>query len=207
MKVAVVTDELHKKEFLSKPILAGVILCFVNEPKNIPADAAVVFDLLFSNNKERVALLHQFLPRPVFINAVTDTLADIDQPFIRINAWPGFLKRKITEAAVLPQQEKIMKDIFEKLGWQYQLVADVTGMVSARIICMMINEAYFTLNEKVSTKEEMDIAMKLGTHYPYGPFEWGRIVGVKKIQELLCQLSNENNLYEVSTLLTNDTIL
>ena len=24
-----------------------------------------------------------------------------------------------------------------------------------------------------ATKEEIDIAMKLGTGYPFGPFEWG----------------------------------
>ncbi len=207
MKVAVVANELQKEEFLSKQIKNNANVCFVKEPQNIPADTYIVFDLLFEHTNDRVSLLKKFLPRPVFINAVSDRLAAIDQPFIRINAWPGFLKRNIMEAVVLPPQEKIMKDAFEKLGWQYQLVADTAGMVSARIICMIINEAHFALNEKVSTKEEIDTAMKLGTSYPYGPFEWSRIIGIKKICEILFQLSNENNLYEVSTLLTNDLIV
>jgi 3-hydroxybutyryl-CoA dehydrogenase len=206
MKLVVVANEQLKDEFLSKPIAGYANVCFVNGPGNIPADAYIVFDLLFENTSERISLLEKFLPRPVFVNAVNDTLADIDQPFIRINAWPGFLKRALTEVAVLPGQEQIMHQVFEQLGWQYQVVPDCTGMVSARIISMIINEAYFTLEEKISTKDEIDTAMKSGTHYPYGPFEWSRRIGLKKIYELLTQLSKGNKSYEVSTLLTHDLI-
>ena len=56
----------------------------------------------------------------------------------------------------------------------------------------------------MSTKEEIDIAMKLGTNYPYGPFEWGEKIGLKKIHEMLAALIKENKLYEVSALLTDE---
>jgi 3-hydroxybutyryl-CoA dehydrogenase len=203
MKLAIIANEQLKEEFLSKQILHYANVCFVEEPRNIPADTYIVFDLLFENTKERIFLLKQFLPRPVFINAVNETLAGIDHPFIRINAWPTFLKRDITEVAVLPGQEQVMQDAFEYLGWRYQVVPDITGMISPRITGMIINEAYFTLDEKVSTKKEIDIAMKSGTHYPYGPFEWSTKIGLKKIYEMLIQLSKENKSYEVSTLLTH----
>ncbi|GAC1430911.1 MAG: hypothetical protein NVSMB7_07100 [Chitinophagaceae bacterium] len=206
MKLAVVANEELKEAFLSKPIVNYANVCFVKEPENIPADAYIIFDLLFEHTTERVSILKKFLPRPVFINAVNATLAAIDQPFIRINAWPCFLKRQITEVAVLPEQEKMVKDVFEQLGWNYQVVPDDTGMVSARIIGMIINEAYFTLEEKISTKEEIDIAMKLGTHYPYGPFEWSRQIGLKKIYAMLMQLSKGNTSYKVSTLLMHEMI-
>ena len=58
-------------------------------------------------------------------------------------------------------------------------VKDEPGFVSARIVAMMINEAYFTWEAGTSTKEEIDIAMKLGTGYPYGPFEWGEKIGLR----------------------------
>ena len=45
---------------------------------------------------------------------------------------------------------------------------------------MIINEAYFTWEAGTSTKEEIDIAMKLGTGYPYGPFEWGEKIGLSR---------------------------
>jgi 3-hydroxybutyryl-CoA dehydrogenase len=207
MKLAVIANEQLKDEFLSKKIMDYANVCFVKVPQNIPADTYIVFDLLFENTPERVSLLKQFLPRPVFINAVNETLADIGQPFIRINAWPTFLKRNITEVAALPEQEQIIKDVFEQLGWNYQLVPDLVGMISPRIICMIINEAYFTLGEKVSTKEEIDIAMKCGTNYPYGPFEWSEQIGLEKIYKMLSRLGKKNKSYEVSTLLTHEIII
>jgi 3-hydroxybutyryl-CoA dehydrogenase len=205
MKLAVIANDQLKEEFLSKPISDYANVCFVKAPQNVPADTYIVFDLLFENTTERIFLLKQFLPRPVFINAVAETLAEINQPFIRINAWPTFLQRKITEVVVLPEQEQIMKDVFEQLGWSFQMVPDIAGMISARIIGMVINEAYFALSEKVSTKEEIDIAMKYGTSYPYGPFEWSKKIGLKKIYALLNPLSKKNISYEVSALLAYET--
>lgn len=207
MKLAVITNEQLKAAFFSKQTANSATVCFVKEPQHVPADTYIVFDLLFEHTRERVSLLEQFLPRLVFINAVTDTLTAIGQPFIRINAWPTFLKRNIIEIAALPEQQKPVKDAFEQLGWDYQLVPDITGMISARIISTVINEAYYTLNEEVSTKEEIDTAMKLGTNYPYGPFEWSEKIGLKNIYELFVQLNKENNLYEVSTLLTSEIIV
>jgi 3-hydroxybutyryl-CoA dehydrogenase len=56
----------------------------------------------------------------------------------------------------------------------------------------MINEAYFTWESKVSTKDQIDIAMKLGTNYPLGPFEWARHIGLGRITGLLRSLSRTN---------------
>ena len=207
MKLAVVTNDRLKEEFLSKPIPGSASLCFVKDPRDIPADSSVIFDLLFVCNRERISQLRQFLPRPVFVNAVAHTLSRIQAPFIRINAWPTFLGRAIAEIATLPGDEYLAEDLLGKLGWKYQLVPDITGMISPRITGAIINEAYFTLDEKVSTKEEIDTAMKLGTGYPFGPFEWCEKIGVKAVREMLVQLSNENNLYEVSTLFMNENIV
>ena len=95
-------------------------------------------------------------------------------PFVRINGWPGFLKRPVVEASsnsktIKEKAEKIFNDLDKKTEW----VPDEPGFITARIIAMIINEAWFALEEGISTKEEIDTAMKLGTNYPYGPFEWG----------------------------------
>lgn len=204
MKVAVITNKQLKNEFLVKGVPDYANVCFVEDPQNIPADTYIVFDLLFEHTHERICLLQQFLPRPVIINAVSDTLAAIGQPFIRINAWPTFLKRSITEAAVLTGQEQMAQEAFEKLNWPYQLLPDLTGMVSARITAMIINEAYFTLAEKVGSKDAIDEAMQLGTGYPYGPFEWSKLIGLTNIYTLLLQLNKEDQRYEVSALLATE---
>ena len=69
---------------------------------------------------------------------------------------------------------------------------------------MIINEAYFALEESISTKEEIDIAMKLGTNYPYGPFEWGKKIGLKNIRNLLYELTLEERRYQPAPLLIKE---
>ena len=69
---------------------------------------------------------------------------------------------------------------------------------------MIINEAYFTLEENVSTKEEIDIAMKLGTNYPYGPFEWSKKIGLKNIADLLKELFITEKRYQPAALLLKE---
>jgi 3-hydroxybutyryl-CoA dehydrogenase len=202
MKLAVITNEILKEEFLLKEIPASIEIVFINGVKDIPAGADVVIDLLFKYDTERIAVLKQFLPKPVIINSVTFTLAVIECPFTRINAWPTFLKRNITELTVLPTQEDAVKDLFKQLGWNYQLVPDISGMISARVVAMVVNEAYFTFGEAVSTKEEIDTAMKLGTNYPFGPFEWSERIGLENIYELLVTLNESDKRYEIAPALT-----
>ena len=79
--------------------------------------------------------------------------------------------------------------ILQQLNKRYIFVPDEPGFISARIIAMIINEAYYALDEKVSSKTDIDIAMKLGTNYPYGPFEWSNIIGVQQVYKLLAKLS------------------
>ncbi len=75
------------------------------------------------------------------------------------------------------------------------------GFISASVIAMIINEAYFAKADGVSTEAEIDLAMKLGTNYPYGPFEWAQKIGLKNILNLLTSMSEQNNKYAPSPLL------
>ena len=60
------------------------------------------------------------------------------------------------------------------------------------------------LNEGVSTKEEVDTAMKLGTNYPYGPFEWAQNIGLRNVVDLLQKLSLAQPRYEPAVLLVEE---
>jgi len=72
------------------------------------------------------------------------------------------------------------------------------------VVSTIINEAYFSIEDEISSREEIDIAMKLGTNYPYGPFEWSKLIGLKKIYSLLERLSKENSRYIPSDLLKKE---
>jgi 3-hydroxybutyryl-CoA dehydrogenase len=57
-------------------------------------------------------------------------------------------------------------------GFDARRVADTPGLVVARTIAMLINEAADAVRQGVCTAEGADAAMKLGVNYPAGPFEW-----------------------------------
>ncbi len=139
--------------------------------------------------------------RPIFINSVIETLEEKGLPknVSRINGWPGFLQRSTWEIAT--NDKGIAGQVFKGLGWNIAFVRDEPGLVAARVISMIINEAFFALEEGVSTIDEIDLAMKLGTNYPYGPFEWLDKIGVENIYSLLKRLSIRDKRYLVSRLL------
>ena len=60
------------------------------------------------------------------------------------------------------------------LGLSPLPVADTPGLVVARTVAMLINEAADAVLQGVCTPEGADAAMKLGVNYPAGPFEWLR---------------------------------
>lgn len=142
-----------------------------------------------------------FSAKPILINSVCRTLKELHAPenVIRINGWNGFLSRHTWE--ISGQHNETFESIFNALGKKTASLPDLPGFVSPRIIAMIINEAYFALEEKLSTKGDIDTAMKLGTNYPYGPFEWASLIGVEKIFELLEHLSIHDKRYVPATLL------
>ena len=78
---------------------------------------------------------------------------------------------------------------------------DIAGFITPRIVVSIINEAHIALEEKVSNETEIDTAMKLGTNYPYGPFEWNELIGPEKVYNLLDALSKEHERYRPCELL------
>jgi len=98
--------------------------------------------------------------------------------------------------------EKIFSALNRKTKW----VTGIAGFISARVVAAIINEAYYALEQNVSTKEEIDIAMKLGTNYPYGPFEWADKIGLKNIYDLLITLSGTEKRYQPAVLLQKEAV-
>ncbi len=146
-------------------------------------------------DSKRIELLARLLPSPVFINSVIHTLSELHPDLIRINAWPGFLESSLLEAAASPDSIVKARRIF---GDRILFVGDVPGFVNPRIISMIINEAFFTLRAGTSSREEIDIAMKLGTGYPLGPFEWSEKIGHHRVAALLSVMGRIDSMYEMA---------
>jgi 3-hydroxybutyryl-CoA dehydrogenase len=52
------------------------------------------------------------------------------------------------------------------------------GFAVNRILCPMINEAIFALQEGIATAEEIDAGMKLGCNHPLGPLALADLIGL-----------------------------
>jgi 3-hydroxybutyryl-CoA dehydrogenase len=74
------------------------------------------------------------------------------------------------------------------LGLEPHEVGDTPGLVVARTVAMLINEASDAVHQGVCTPEGADAAMKLGVNYPAGPFEWLQAWSVEGVVSLLDRL-------------------
>lgn len=77
-------------------------------------------------------------------------------------------------------------------GWTPRQMADAAGLVVARTIAMLINEAADAVLQGVCTADAADSAMKLGVNYPAGPFEWLAAWNVHAVVKLLDHLDNQH---------------
>ncbi len=164
------------------------------------ADANAFFNL---HNSE-IFPEFEFFKKPVFINSVVQTLDDLVAPpnVYRINGWSTFLQRSFWEISGAINED--VEAIFKSCNIRINFVKDEPGFIAARVIAMIINEAYFALEDNVSSKAEIDTAMKLGTNYPYGPFEWAQLIGNKNILALLQHLCSTDSRYKPSEFLMKE---
>ena len=207
MKIAVITNDALKEEWLAQGMQDDAGTQWLAEPMAVE-NADCYIDLLFQPDAERINKLQKLQPAIIIVNSVLATLDKLPDKFIRINGWPSFLKRPVVESSCSHDELKSqVKKIFSSFNKIVEWVPDVPGFITARVISMIINEAYITLDEKVSSKKEIDIAMKLGTNYPYGPFEWSEKTGLKNIYELLSMLSITHTRYEPASLLKKEALL
>ncbi|MCK9480650.1 MAG: 3-hydroxyacyl-CoA dehydrogenase family protein [Bacteroidia bacterium] len=87
-------------------------------------------------------------------------------------------------------------------------VDDRVGMVTPRVVCMIINEAYYTVQEGTASRSDVDLGMKLGTAYPLGPFEWAKKIGEYNVYALLKAVYEDtmDERYKICNLLKTEAL-
>ncbi len=98
-------------------------------------------------------------------------LAVFDRPLLLSTAQGLALAYALAEPASEAWQHEAPAWL-AALGFAPLQVADTPGLVVARTVAMLINEAADAVLQGVCTAEAADAAMKLGVNYPAGPFEW-----------------------------------
>jgi len=69
-------------------------------------------------------------------------------------------------------------EVAKKMGKTPVEANDAPGFISNRILCPMINEAIFALQEGIGTPEAIDTVMKLGMNHPMGPLTLADLIGL-----------------------------
>lgn len=69
-------------------------------------------------------------------------------------------------------------DVGRRMGKEPVEAKDSPGFISNRILCPMINEAVFALQEGLGTAEAIDTVMKLGMSHPIGPLALADLIGL-----------------------------
>ncbi len=164
-------------------------------------DYDLIFDLDFDEHTDQLNF-YAGLTIPVIVSCVKTQLAKsvhdygkkINCTLIGMNCLPTFINRELSEVSLFDSTSKAtLETLMQQLNWKYKLIEDRVGMVTPRIIFMIINEACYTVQEGTASLEDIDTSMKLGTNYPFGPFEWANKIGVKHVYETLEAIYNDTH--------------
>ena len=195
MKVLLLGEEIRRLE-LAACLPANAEITNADIAFEIDLESLNGFDIIFDLNGDEDTTLFDEYPLDskvkIVASAVKTSLAgmidslEYQGNIFGMNCLPTFINRPLKEVSVYRNEDIAdLRDLMEQLGWEYQLVKDRVGMVTPRVICMIINEACFTVQEETANIIDIDKSMKLGTAYPYGPFEWADKIGVKDVFEVL----------------------
>ncbi len=80
--------------------------------------------------------------------------------------------------ATSPETSSSTMEVCRTMGKEPVEANDSPGFISNRILCPMVNEAIFALQEGVGTPEAIDKVMKLGMNHPMGPLALADLIGL-----------------------------
>jgi len=204
------------------------VLCKLNTPFSVPkffkktptVPRTVLLAVELTNidleiKKKNLRSLDKALPQSTIILTSSVTISATEQAswikhpsrLIGISAFPTLMKEHLLEVAATPfigkKQIGTAQEFLMTIGKEMSVVQDRIGMVMPRILCQLINEAFFALTENIASPLDIDTAMKLGTGYPNGPIEWANRIGLPSVIAVLEQLHRDlgEDRYRIAPLL------
>ncbi len=76
-------------------------------------------------------------------------------------------------------------EVCKTMGKEPVEANDAPGFISNRILCPMINEAIFALQEGIGTPDAIDQVMKLGMNHPMGPLTLCDLIGLDVVLNVM----------------------
>jgi len=78
-----------------------------------------------------------------------------------------------------------------KIGKEVIIVKEAPAFAVNRVLCTMLNEAFYTLGEGIASAEDIDKGMVLGCNHPIGPLALSDLVGLDTLLHVIEGLHEE----------------
>ncbi|MBF8294086.1 MAG: 3-hydroxybutyryl-CoA dehydrogenase [Bacteroidetes bacterium] len=190
----------------------------VRKSAQIPRDAAFALELTnvdLERKRRNIEMLDRVLPATTAIASSSVTIAATEQAswikhkyrLVGCCALPTLGQRPLIEIAPTVFSPagtvQVVQRFFQSLGKEIELVQDRVGMVFPRILCGIINEAAFALQDEIASPRDIDTAMQLGASWPVGPIVMADRIGLEQVYAVLAALHNDlgEDRYRVAPLL------
>lgn len=160
-------------------------------------------NLDLARKKENLIALDKALPATTAIVSSSVNVSVLEQSgwitmkhrLVGIAALPTLIQNAVVEVApsvhTIESTVDVVRKFFASMKKETAIVEDRVGMVLPRILCQIINEAMFAIQQDVASPKDIDTAMKLGTNYPLGPIEWGEKIGFRQVYAVLTALHTD----------------
>ena len=79
----------------------------------------------------------------------------------------------------------------KKIGKKTIVVNEAPAFAVNRVLCVMLNEAFFALGEGIASAEDIDTGMVLGCNHPIGPLALSDLVGLETLLHVVDGLHKE----------------
>jgi len=180
-----------------------------DEIKNLKSIAGKISIALELSNldldrkKKNLEALDKALPETTAILSSSINVSALDQSqwiimkhrLVGIAALPTLIRNSVVEVSPTVYTNEsaveVARKFFISIKKDVAIVQDRVGMVLPRILCQIINEAMFAIQQDVALPKDIDTAMKLGMNYPSGPIEWGERIGFKQVYAVLDALHTD----------------
>jgi 3-hydroxybutyryl-CoA dehydrogenase len=172
----------------------------------VPENTSVAIELTnidILSKKKNIERLAKALPEtaPILSSSITVTATEQSawivgkHRLVGIAALPTFIDKSLVEVAptiYTPMETlEVVSRFFLTIGKEIEIVQDRIGMVLPRILCQVINEAAFAINEDIAAPDDIDKALTLGMHFPRGPIEWAEQIGLDQVYAVLTALHTD----------------
>jgi 3-hydroxybutyryl-CoA dehydrogenase len=105
--------------------------------------------------------------------------------------------RRVRWSAVLPLQllelagprDEAIERFAATCGVHHAWVGEAPGLVLARIVACLVNEAAFAISEGVGRARDVDEGMVFGLNHPRGPLAWADAIGVEHVTAVVDALA------------------